>query len=273
MDNKKLPRQEGQAVRCTIDELLTVMEPVFQRQKAIVEKCINGLAIHAANLAVKGQEDDIPSLSSFVTAMAEFWDLETTESRMAAFEKVSLEARTSGQAPVLTEQHKHDILAGLELYAQEMRCNDPEMEEWAVNCENLADSLQHEWLVSTVEKCITGLTIHAANLAANQQENSVPGLDSFIPGMVMFFGLGNEDETAAAFEQAVTKARDSGQAPALTEQGRQDILAGLELYALEMRLSDPEMEECAAECEVLANNLQSQWQSESTEDMKMGGIT
>jgi len=48
VDNKQSPPQEGNVKRCTIDELLAPMEPVYRQQKAAAEKCVAGLTVYAA---------------------------------------------------------------------------------------------------------------------------------------------------------------------------------------------------------------------------------
>ncbi len=131
--------------RYTIDELLALMEPVYRQQKAAVEKCVAGLTVHAAGLAARGREADISKLGNFISAMAQFWDLETSEQRIAEFEQAVAAARDASEAPALTEQGKADILTGLALYAEEMRTVDPDLEEWAAECDSFAEALEDHW--------------------------------------------------------------------------------------------------------------------------------
>jgi len=131
--------------RYTIDELLALMEPVYRQKKAAVEKCIAGLTVHAAGLSAEGWDADVCDLRKFVTGMAQFWDLEASEQHIAAFEEAVAAVRNSGEAPVLTGQDKADILTGLALYAEEMRMVDPGLEEWAADCDHLAETLKGQW--------------------------------------------------------------------------------------------------------------------------------
>ncbi len=131
--------------RYTIDELLALMEPVYRQQKAAVEKCVVGLTVHAASLAAKGQEADVNELGRSISAMAQFWDLEASEQHITAFEEVVAVARNTGEALALTEQGKADILTGLALYAKEMRAGDPDLEEWAAECDSFAEALKEQW--------------------------------------------------------------------------------------------------------------------------------
>ena len=71
------------------------------------------------------------------------------------------------------------------------------------------------------------------------------------------------DHLGSTFDNAVSTARDSGQAPALSERTKRDILDGLALYAEEMRLNDAELEDWAVECEILAEDLEKQWKLET----------
>ncbi len=143
MDNKQLPPQEGHEAGYMIEEFLTIMEPVFQRQQAVVDQCVAGLTVYAADLAAKGR--DVTELGRFVSGMAEFWDPDTADQHTAAYEQAVTVARDSGVAPMLTEQDKADIRAGLALYAEEIRTVDPELEYWAAECDSFAEALEEHW--------------------------------------------------------------------------------------------------------------------------------
>ncbi len=145
MDNKQLPSQEGHKAGYTIEEFLTIMEPVFQRQQTVVDQCVAGLTVYAAGLAAKGREADATELGYFVSGMAEFWDPDTSNQHTAAYERAVSEARSSGEAPALTEQNKADIRAGLALHAEELRVADSELEELAAECDSFAEVLEERW--------------------------------------------------------------------------------------------------------------------------------
>ncbi len=132
---------------------------------------------------------------------------------------------------------------------------------------------------AVVDQCIAGLTVYAAGLVTKGQEADVAELGRFVSGMAGFWVPDTADQHTAAYERAVAAARDTGEAPALTTQGKADILAGLALHARELRVTDSELEELAAECDSLAEALKEQWQAETAQaqqtnqiNMEMGGM-
>ncbi len=143
MDNKQFPCREEQKTSYAIDEYLAMMEPVFQREKIVIEKCIAGLTVYAAGLAANRQEDKIPWLYKFVDDMTGFWGLDPSEQYLTAFQQAVSEARDSGQAAVLNEQR--EILAGLEQYTDEMRANDESHQPWFVECVDFMNELREQW--------------------------------------------------------------------------------------------------------------------------------
>jgi len=81
--------------------------------------------------------------------------------------------------------------------------------------------------------------------------------------MAEFWDPDTAERHTAAYEQAVAAARDSGESPALTGQDKADIRAGLTLHARELRVTDSELEELAAECDRFAEALEEQWRTEA----------
>ncbi len=114
-----------------------------------------------------------------------------------------------------------------------------------------------------VDQCVAGLTVYAAGLAAKGREADVTELGYFVSGMAEFWDPDTADQHTAAYKQAVTAARDSREAPALTEQDKVNIRAGLALHARELRVTDSELEELAAECDSFAQALEGQWRAEA----------
>lgn len=157
MDNgeKGVPVQPEHGRGYTIDELLVRMEPQYQEYKNTMRQCIAGLTEHVARLAAQGQEESLPRLRQLCIEMAEFWGLteddtpkgyqEMVDHFGSTFDSAVSAARDSGQAPELSAQAKQNILDGLELYAQEMRLNDEQLEDWAVECDILAEDLEEQW--------------------------------------------------------------------------------------------------------------------------------
>lgn len=157
LDNREqtgLPQSERKKFY-TLDEVQEMIEPQSQRDKNTMRQCIAGLTEYAAQLTVQGREGQFPRLRQICIEMAVFWDLtdgDTVPSLQeveacfgGAFDSAVAAARDSGQAPELSPQAKQNILDGLELYAEEMRINDEELEDWAVECEILAEDLEEQW--------------------------------------------------------------------------------------------------------------------------------
>ena len=173
MDNREemTPVQPESVKRYTIDELLALMEPQYREDQETIRRCIAGLTEHAARLAAKHQEDQLPRLRSLCIEMAEFWGLAEDDTREGfrkmeeqyggAFDRAVSAAQDSGHAPELSEETKQNILDGLERYAQEMMLNEePEFSEqemssedglmpWIIECEVLSEEFQEEWQAET----------------------------------------------------------------------------------------------------------------------------
>lgn len=158
----------------TVDELLETIAPQYQEYKLTMGRCIAGLTEHAVRLAAQGQEDTIPQLRRLSIEMAEFWGLAEddtskghqtmTDHLGSTFDNAVSAARDSGQAPALSERTKRDILDGLALYAEEMRLNDAELEDWAVECEILAEDLEEQWKLETAATEQTAPQMDGMNL-------------------------------------------------------------------------------------------------------------
>ena len=157
MDNReKTGQSQPEAAKAyTLNELLERMGPQYQEYKLTMRQCIAGLTEQAAWLAAQHQEEQFPRLRQLCIEMAEFWGLteddtpkgyqEMAEHFGSVFDNAVSAARDSGHAPAVGEQTKQNILDGLELYVQEMRLNDEELEDWAAECEILAEDLEEHW--------------------------------------------------------------------------------------------------------------------------------
>lgn len=147
MDNKEASSliQPGSGRKSyTLDEYLTMMEPAYQEQRTITEKCIRGLTTYASGLAASGQVDKLAWLRSLVEDMTMFHGLEVPEQYLASFDHAASKARSSGQA-VLSEQGKADILAGLKQYTDEMLANEENHEPWFIESANFMNELREQW--------------------------------------------------------------------------------------------------------------------------------
>lgn len=176
MDNREKigAVQPGREKIYTLDELLKAMEPQYQEYKNTMRQCIAGLTEHAAQLAAQGQEESLPQLRRLCIEMAEFWGLteddtpkgyqEMADHFGSTFDQAVSAARGSGQAPEMNGQTRQSILNGLELYAQEMRLNDEELEDWAVECDILAEDLEEQWQLETAAAEQTAPQMNGMNL-------------------------------------------------------------------------------------------------------------
>lgn len=130
-----------------------------------------------------------------------------------------------------------------------------------------------------IKGCIPGLTQYAAALAANRQEARLPEFRKLITDMVEFWDLEHDEGKDAdrklrekygeAFDRAVAAARASGQAPVLSRETQECVLAGLHIYAKEMTASG-DLEPWVRQCEALAEQLQEEWAAQGPQ---MGGMT
>jgi len=154
LSDRDTPIQTENEKRYTADEYLARIEPQYREYKDAMRKCITGLTEYAAQLAAQHQEEQLPQLRRLCVEMAEFWGLtddetakgyqEMTQRYTDAFDHAVSKAKASGYVPEITEQARENILAGLELYAQEMSANG-DMEQWVIECDLLAEQLQVEW--------------------------------------------------------------------------------------------------------------------------------
>ena len=147
MDNReKTGQSQPEAAKAyTLNELLERMGPQYQEYKLTMRQCIAGLTDHAARLAAQGQEEQLPTFWGLTEDDTPKGYQEMAEHFGSVFDNAVSAARDSGHAPELSEQTKQNILDGLELYVQEMRLNDEELEDWAAECEILAEDLEEHW--------------------------------------------------------------------------------------------------------------------------------
>lgn len=123
-----------------------------------------------------------------------------------------------------------------------------------------------------IRRCVSGLTKYAALCTAeSRQDIYVPRLRELILEMASFWGLDGgldkgvparlEQRYGVTFDRAVAAARQSGAAPALTDQEKADILNGLEVHAQDMA-NTGDMEKWVAECRTMMVNMRDEWQME-----------
>ena len=134
---------------------------------------------------------------------------------------------------------------------------------------------------ATIKKCIFGLAEYAAELASTGQTASIPVLRQYTLAMAEFWGLDDDpsmdayhrrmQEYGGAFDQAVARGKASPHYPALSEQAKADISAGLQLYAKEMAESGG-LEQYVEQCRQLEADLKTQWAGQHPQGMTMGGM-
>lgn len=133
----------------------------------------------------------------------------------------------------------------------------------------------------TIRRGIAGLTTYAAGLAAAHQEGKIPELRQLVTFMAEFWldesmeqdsNLAIREKYVGPFDLAVSQARASGTAPALSDQAKQDIVAGLKRHAQEMTDSGG-LERVVAQCGALSERLQAEWRGELPRQEMTGGMT
>ena len=125
-----------------------------------------------------------------------------------------------------------------------------------------------------IRRCVAGLTTVAAQRAALHQEEDITKLREIILKLVPFWGLDGgayadketsiqlERQYRESFDQAVSAARRSGQAPALPDSAKNDILIALEIHRQELE-NDGELDDWVKECVSLQRQLRSEWQMDA----------
>ena len=125
-----------------------------------------------------------------------------------------------------------------------------------------------------IRRCVAGLTTIAAQQAALHQEEDVPRLREMALKLVAFWGLDGgidadqetsqriEQQYRESFDQAVSAARQSGQAPSLPDSTKKEVLIALEIHHQELE-NNGEMDDWVEECISLQEQLRSEWQIEA----------
>lgn len=125
-----------------------------------------------------------------------------------------------------------------------------------------------------IRRCVAGLATVAAQRAALHQEEDITKLREIILKLVPFWGLDGgayadketsiqlERQYRESFDQTVSAARRSGQAPALPYSAKKDILIALEIHRQELE-NDGELDDWIEECVSLQRQLRSEWQMDA----------
>ena len=142
----------------TLDEYLQLIEPTYQVYEEYIRRCVAGLTTVAAQRAALHQEENIPMLREIVLKLVPFWgldggidvDQETSQQierqYRESFDHAVSAARQSGQAPLLSDSAKKEILIALEIHRQELEI-DGELDDWIEECVSLQKQLRSEWQI------------------------------------------------------------------------------------------------------------------------------
>jgi len=125
-----------------------------------IRRCAEGLTAYASALAVKGMDDLVEDMRWLVNWITEFWpeDLEKDnwheirEQYTNSFYQSISEAKRTGQAPLLTEQMREEILNGLRLHARELEAMG-EHEAFVDWCRALCVELPAAWEQNCGHQC------------------------------------------------------------------------------------------------------------------------
>ena len=143
-----------------LDEYLKLIEPTYQLYESYIRKCVAGLTTVAAQRAALHQEEHLPKFQKIILEMVPFWGLDggidvdaETSRRMEqqyreSFDQAVSAAWQSGQAPLIPDSTKKEILIALEIHRQELENNDGP-DEWIEECVTLMRQLQSEWQIGT----------------------------------------------------------------------------------------------------------------------------
>ena len=105
-----------------------------------------------------------------------------------------------------------------------------------------------------IRRCVAGLTTVAAQRAALHQDGGAYADKET--------SIQLERQYRESFDQAVSAARRSGQAPALPDSAKNDILIALEIHRQELE-NDGELDDWVKECVSLQRQLRSEWQMDA----------
>ncbi len=122
-----------------------------------------------------------------------------------------------------------------------------------------------------IRRCVSGLTVYAAQEAAAHRDSQLPMLRQIIIEMACYWTLdGHLDKDfeeqlelhyGGDFDRAVSEARQSGLVSELTDQAKQDVLTGLEVQIQELS-NDDGLGLWIQHSSQLADQLQAEWRME-----------
>lgn len=165
--------KKGGKKEYSLDELGSLIDPVYSVYTEQIRRCISGLTSYAAQCAAAHHEEQLPKLREHIVMMGGFWGTEedvsvdpyeVSERKYGrSFDAAIAEARQSGSAPPLTEQAVRDVLSGLEVHIQEME-NSGGLESLVTEWDLLSQQLRAEWKIEPPESQQTVLTMEGMSL-------------------------------------------------------------------------------------------------------------
>jgi hypothetical protein len=114
----------------TLNELIEKMEPQARRDMALIDRCIDGLGLYAAQITAEDRDSSkIEKTRAFVETLVGYWGLDdseyyakakTLEDYLRAFDNRVFEARTGGAVTGDVFQTASNVIYGLYRYGEEM---------------------------------------------------------------------------------------------------------------------------------------------------------
>ena len=101
-------------------EWLELSGPVFDKMKAQITPCIEGLTTYAAALALEGRMNDVAMLRSRINAMSGFW-FGGEENHVERFDRAIAETKSTGHCERLSDEQKAAVVKGVEVNIRQMK--------------------------------------------------------------------------------------------------------------------------------------------------------
>ena len=127
----------------TPTEWLEKYGPVFDRMKAQITPCIEGLTTYAASLALEGRMNDVAMLRKRIDAMSGFW-FGGAENHVERFDRAIAEAKSTGHCEQLSDEQKAAVEKGVEVNIRQME-RDLDDVETLDEFDELSEWLGSQW--------------------------------------------------------------------------------------------------------------------------------
>ena len=146
-------------------------------------------------------------------------------------------------------------------------------EKQGLTCEEWLEKYGPVWkeMEAKIRPCIAGLTVYAANLAAEGRTNDVAMLRNRVDAMSAFWFGGDENHTEI-FDKTISETMKGFVFDPITDAAKAVVLEGLEINNQQMA-RDLDDGATVAEFDELAEWLGSQWSPETQITQGFGGMT